>query len=193
MVNTLTLDSMSQPSIPNQNLGESTSMNHPIYKVVCNNASGNLLLSDEVPQLEIWRAINVQNPTITISTFNSSHNTSSIRVTVNLNIGNPVEFTVPPGNTLSSTVDNAQSIHVFRIGTGKTEGKFCLDVCFMVSYYQSPEEGEVVAPPEEQPTPDIIEHQNPKPKSCHCKKDCTENKVMIESQVLPVVKSKSIC
>jgi hypothetical protein len=91
-------------------------------------------LSDQVPNLEIWRERIGKEPTVTISVFNSSMSTASIRVLVIRNVGSPVEFTVPPGNTLSATVENAESISVFRIGTGGTEGKFCLDVCFPVFY-----------------------------------------------------------
>jgi hypothetical protein len=101
-------------------------------EIVCNNTCGNLLLSDQVPNLEIWRERIGKEPTVTISVFNSAMSTASIRVLVIRNVGSPVEFTVPPGNTLSATVENAESISVFRIGTGGTEGKFCLDVCFPV-------------------------------------------------------------
>jgi hypothetical protein len=70
--------------------------------------------------------------TITISVFNSAMSTASVRVLVIRNEGSPVEFSVPPGNTLSATVDDAKSIIVLRIGIGRIEGKFCLEVCFPV-------------------------------------------------------------
>jgi hypothetical protein len=101
-------------------------------EIVCNNTCGNLLLSDQIPSLEIWKEQIMKNPTVTISVFNSSNSTASIRVVVTRNAESPVEFTVPPGNTLSATVDDAKSISVFRIGSGRTEGKYCLDVCFPV-------------------------------------------------------------
>ncbi|WP_420490089.1 S-Ena type endospore appendage [Neobacillus drentensis] len=108
----------------------STSPEKDISKIVCNNICGNLLLSDQDSKLEIWRKSNVQDATVTIAVFNSAMNTSSIKVIVRRTGGSPVKFTVPPGNTLSATVEDAKSISVLRRGSGITEGKFCLDVCF---------------------------------------------------------------
>ncbi|WP_375091274.1 S-Ena type endospore appendage (plasmid) [Peribacillus sp. RS7] len=91
-------------------------------------------MSDQVPNLEIWRERMVKDPTVTISVFNSTMSIASIRVLVIRNEGSPIGFTVPPGNTLSATVDDAVSISVFRVGTGRIEGEFCLEVCFPIFY-----------------------------------------------------------
>ncbi|MFE5428163.1 S-Ena type endospore appendage [Peribacillus simplex] len=106
-----------------------TEMSGPI---VCNSTCGNLLLTDQVQSLEIWKARISMDATVTISVFNSAMSTASVRVLVIRNDESPVEFSVPSGNTLSATVDAAESIIVFRIGTGRTEGKYFLDVCFPV-------------------------------------------------------------
>ncbi|MGW6252241.1 S-Ena type endospore appendage [Peribacillus butanolivorans] len=100
--------------------------------IVCNSTCGNLLLTDQVPSLEIWKARIAMDATVTISVFNSAMSTASVRVLVIRNAGSPVEFSVPSGNTLSATVDAAESIIVFRIDTGRTEGKYFLEVCFPV-------------------------------------------------------------
>ncbi|WP_142323992.1 S-Ena type endospore appendage [Bacillus sp. AFS017274] len=106
-----------------------TEMSGPI---VCNSTCGNLLLTDQVPSLEIWKARILMDATVTISVFNSAMSTASVRVLVNRNDESPVEFSVPSGNTLSATVDAAESIIVFGIDTGRTEGKYYLEVCFPV-------------------------------------------------------------
>lgn len=106
-----------------------TEMSGPI---VCNSTCGNLLLTDQVPSLEIWKARIAMDATVTISVFNSAMSTASVSVLVIRNDGSPVEFSVPSGNTLSATVDAAESIIVFRVDTGRTEGKYFLEVCFPV-------------------------------------------------------------
>jgi hypothetical protein len=103
--------------------------NHDEKEVICNNICGNLLLSDEVTSLEIWKEKTKKEATITVAVFNSSMNTATINVIVTRKEGLPVEFNVPPGNTLSATVEDAKSVTVTRIGEGRTNGKFCLDVC----------------------------------------------------------------
>lgn len=142
-----------------------------ICEVVCNSTCGNLLLSDQILNLEIWKERIGKDATVTISVFNSAMNTASIRVLVMRNVGSPVEFTVPPGNTLSATVDNAESISVFRLGAGRTEGKFCLEVCFPVLCNNK--------------------RKHEKQECCHCEKHHTKNEAMIESCVLPVVSNKN--
>jgi hypothetical protein len=107
---------------------------HDIYKIVCNSTCGNLSLTDQFSILEIWKERIVNHNTITISVSNYAINTALIGVLVNRNETSPVDFTVPPGNTLSATVEDAESINVFRIGAGITEGKFDLKVCFPVSF-----------------------------------------------------------
>ena len=74
----------------------------------------------------------MQDAAVTIAVFNSARNTASIKVIVIRTVGSPFKFTVPPGNTLSTTINDAESIRVSRIGSGITEGKFCLEVCFPV-------------------------------------------------------------
>ncbi|MGG3573428.1 S-Ena type endospore appendage [Bacillus gobiensis] len=101
-----------------------------ICEIVCNSICGNLLLNDQFPSLEVWKERILKSATVTICVFNSNINTALIRVLVIQNEGGPVELTVPPGNTLSATVDDAESIIVSRIGVGRTEGKFNLEVCF---------------------------------------------------------------
>lgn len=100
----------------------------PVYNAINNSLCGNILLNDLVTTLEIWKAEISGKATVTISVFNSSINTSSIKIIITRNIGNSVEFTVPPGNTLSATIDNAKSITISREDTGIVEGKYCLKV-----------------------------------------------------------------
>lgn len=98
--------------------------------IVCKEICGNLLLNDAVPILEIWKEGLGESVSLTISVFNSSSSTASIQVIVFRNGDNPIEFTVPPGNTLSATVNEATSITVIRVGVGETVGEYCLEVCF---------------------------------------------------------------
>ena len=112
--------------------GSCLSPDQEISEMVCNNICGNLLLNDQVSKLEIWRKSIEPEATVTISVFNSARNSAAIQVIVIRTVGNPVNFTVPPGNTISATIDDAESIRVARIGLGLTEGKFCLDVCYPV-------------------------------------------------------------
>ncbi|PEA16768.1 hypothetical protein COK06_27320 [Bacillus cereus] len=100
---------------------------------VCHKLCGNLLLNDQVSNLEIWKEkINAQ-VIVSISVFNSTLSTGSIRILVNQNDKNSIEFIVPVGNTLSATVDHVDSITVFQINEGRIEGTFCLDIFFLIS------------------------------------------------------------
>jgi hypothetical protein len=109
--------------------------NSPVHEVVHNRLGGNILLNNSVTNLEIWKEEIERKATVTISVFNSSMSTSFIDVTVTRNSKGPVEFTVPPGNTLSATVDNASLITVSREYSDPDilEGKYCLEICFAAS------------------------------------------------------------
>ncbi|MFD9628968.1 S-Ena type endospore appendage [Peribacillus muralis] len=107
-------------------------VNESKWTIVCNNLCGNILLSDQVPDLEVWRERMSIDVALTTSVFNSALSTASILVRIVRKEGSPVEFSIPPGNTLSATVDDAQSIIVFKEGIGGIEGKFSLEVCFPV-------------------------------------------------------------
>ena len=107
--------------------------NPPIYNVVHNKSCGNILLNNLVTTLKIWKEEIDKKTTITVSVFNSSISTSFIDVTITRNCKCPVEFTVPPGNTLSATVDNAKSITVSQEDAGIADGKYNLEVCFATS------------------------------------------------------------
>jgi len=111
-----------------------------VCKIIYNNICGNLLLDDSVPNLEIWNQNTVENVIATVSVFNSAMNVASIRVLINDNEGSSAEFTVPPGNTLSTTINHVESIMVRRIGNGKTEGKFCLELYFPIFYNDDKEQ-----------------------------------------------------
>nr|WP_141522085.1 S-Ena type endospore appendage [Bacillus toyonensis] len=91
------------------------------------------MLNDRVMNLEIWKRGIIGKSTVTVAVFNSTMSNSSIKVTIIRVIGNPVEFIVPFGNTLSTTVDDAKSVIVSQENVGSTEGKYCLEVCFAVS------------------------------------------------------------
>lgn len=104
-------------------------LKHP----VCNRFCGSILLNDSVAALEIWKEEIERKATVTISVFNSSISTSFIDVTIIRKCECPVEFTVPLGNTLSATVENANSIIISKECDGILEGRYCLEVCFTVS------------------------------------------------------------
>ncbi|MFP7487915.1 S-Ena type endospore appendage [Priestia filamentosa] len=108
-------------------------LNPPTCNFVNNRLCGNILLNSSVPTLEIWKGKMEKKATITLSVFNSSMSTSFIDVTITRNCKCPVEFTVPPGSTLSSTVDNAKSITVSQEDAGIADGKYNLEVCFATS------------------------------------------------------------
>ncbi|MEH6944105.1 S-Ena type endospore appendage [Bacillus sp. JJ722] len=99
-------------------------------ELVCHNLSGNLLLNDHVPDLQIWKERIKGKTIVSITVYNSTLSIGSIRVLINRN-NSPIEFMVPPGNTLSETIDYVDSIAVFQTNEGRTEGKYCLNVCFL--------------------------------------------------------------
>ncbi|WP_374148921.1 S-Ena type endospore appendage [Priestia megaterium] len=109
------------------------SPNPQVYDIVQNSLSGNILLNDSIKSLEIWREEICGKSTVTLSVFNSSISTSFIKVTINRYIKCPIEFTVPPGNTLSATVENAKSIMISKECTGILEGRYCLEISFAAS------------------------------------------------------------
>ncbi|QKG84456.1 DUF3992 domain-containing protein [Kroppenstedtia pulmonis] len=103
----------------------------PVSHKLC----GNILLNDQhtLEIMEIWKKRIKQDATLTLSVFNSTGSTAPLQVLVNRKEEKSDTFTVPPGNTLSTTVCNVDSIRVFRIDKGKVEGKFCLDIVFPFS------------------------------------------------------------
>ncbi|NRG44246.1 hypothetical protein HRF87_05645 [Bacillus sp. CRN 9] len=101
-------------------------------EIVCNSTCGNLLLTDQHSSLEVWKEKIDKKATVTISVSNYDINTALICVLVLRHDECPVEFIVPPGNTLSATVDDTKSTIICRAGEGRTEGKFYLEVCFPV-------------------------------------------------------------
>ncbi|MGW5983792.1 S-Ena type endospore appendage [Bacillus mycoides] len=105
----------------------------PICDVVCNKICGNILLDNQVMNLEIWKKEIIGEATVSVSVFNSIISNSSIEVTVIRNIGSSVELVIPPGNTLSTIVNNVRSVIVAHEDIGIIEGKYCLEVCFSIS------------------------------------------------------------
>jgi len=118
---------------PNPNPNPSPHPKPHICDIVQNSLFGNILLNDSIKTLEIWREEICKKPTVTVSVFNSSISTSFIKVSINRCNKCPVEFTIPPGNTLSATVENAKSIMVSKECPCILEGKYCLEVCFAAS------------------------------------------------------------
>ncbi|MCR8861094.1 S-Ena type endospore appendage [Bacillus pseudomycoides] len=104
-----------------------------VCNVVCNEICGNISLNKQVMNLEIWKKEIIGKSTVTVSVFNSTMSNASIKVTIIRDAGNPVEFIVPFGNTLSTTVDDGKSVIVSQENVGSAEGKYCLEVCFVVS------------------------------------------------------------
>ncbi|MFS0865518.1 S-Ena type endospore appendage [Fredinandcohnia sp. 179-A 10B2 NHS] len=97
--------------------------------VLCSEICGNVSLNEQVSSLDIWEEYVETNTTLFVSVFNQPNSSSNVRVLVNRKDSSSLEFTVPPGNTGSGTVDNAELVQVFRIGEGFVEGRYCLDVC----------------------------------------------------------------
>jgi selenophosphate synthase len=91
----------------------------------------NILLKNSLRKLKIWQEKIQREATITITVFNSSKSTSSIKVIVTRNIGEPVDFTASLRNTLSATIEDAKTITVMckSAVTDICEGEFCLEVC----------------------------------------------------------------
>ncbi|MFE3982712.1 MULTISPECIES: S-Ena type endospore appendage [unclassified Priestia] len=105
-----------------------------LYDIVQNSLSGNILLNHSIKNLEIWREEICGKSTVTLSVFNSSISTSFIKATINRYIQCPIEFTVPPGNTLSVTAEDAKSIMISKeCTTSILEGKYCLEISFATS------------------------------------------------------------
>lgn len=102
------------------------------FEIVCHDLCGNILLSDQVQSLEIWKERIQKSVTVTVSVFNNAISNSSIHIVINTTTSNCIDFTVPPGNTLSATVEDAKSIFIYRLGEGNINGKFCVDACFPV-------------------------------------------------------------
>lgn len=100
-------------------------------KVVCNNICGNFLLRGGTTFLKAWEEEISKDVTISITVFNSAHSSSSVEVRVVRGQGNPVVFTVPPGSSLSRTIEGSHSVTIRRISEEQADGKFCLDVCFV--------------------------------------------------------------
>ncbi|MEJ9227831.1 S-Ena type endospore appendage [Priestia aryabhattai] len=101
--------------------------------IVQNGLSGNILLNDSIKTLEIWTDKISRKSTVTISVFNSSISTSFMNVITTRFVKCPVEFTVPPGNTISATIENAKSIIISGESSNILEGKYCLEICFAAS------------------------------------------------------------
>lgn len=89
----------------------------------------NIILTDQIPSLDIWKEKLRTEAIISIAVFNSLMSNAPIRVQVARTEENHEEFIVPSGNTITATVDGAELISVFNLGGGRVEGKFCLDVC----------------------------------------------------------------
>ncbi|MGB8000548.1 MAG: S-Ena type endospore appendage [Anaerobacillus sp.] len=102
------------------------------FEIVCHELCGNILLSDQVQSLEIWKEKIEKSATVTISVFNNAVSNASIQIVIYTKTSECVDFTVPPGNTLSATVEDAKSIMVYRLGEGTVFGKYCIDACFPV-------------------------------------------------------------
>ncbi|WP_449537648.1 S-Ena type endospore appendage [Ferdinandcohnia sp. Marseille-Q9671] len=102
-------------------------------KCDCGTICGNLQLNNQVPTLDIWEVWHEKDATVFLSIYNSVNSTSTINVLAIRKDQTSLEFTVPPGNTSSGTVDHADIIRVSRVGQGNIEGRYCLDVCLTSS------------------------------------------------------------
>ncbi|HDR7375602.1 hypothetical protein COM38_19470 [Bacillus toyonensis] len=100
-------------------------------KLVCNEICGNFLLSDNITFLEVWEKRIVQPVTATVTVFNSIQS-SFIKVNVQQDIGNPILFTIPPGNSISKTIENVKAVTILLTESGCANGKFCLDINFTI-------------------------------------------------------------
>ncbi len=83
--------------------------------------------------LEIWKEVITGKATVTVSVFNRVISISPIKVIVIRNTGSLIELVIPPGNTLSTTVNDVKSVTVAHESKGIIEGKYSLEVCFAVS------------------------------------------------------------
>lgn len=101
-----------------------------VMNAVCHNLCGNIILTDQIPELEIWKGSLCNDLILSISVYNSTLSKASICVLVEGTVGRDQKFIVPPGNTITATIEGAESIRVVRIGETKIEGKFCLGISF---------------------------------------------------------------
>ncbi|WP_088044685.1 S-Ena type endospore appendage [Bacillus sp. EAC] len=101
-------------------------------EIICTKICGNILLDQDFSESEIWKKkLNVKG-IVSVSVFNSTSSTDSLKVLVNRMGQNPVVFTVPRGNTLAVTVEDITSVTVVREGEGTAEGTFCLEIYFPI-------------------------------------------------------------
>ncbi|QWG39118.1 DUF3992 domain-containing protein [Bacillus mycoides] len=100
-------------------------------KIVCNDICGNFLLSDNITFLEVWEKRIDQPVTATVTIFNSIQS-SLIEVNVQQNTGNSILFTIPPGNSISKTIEDIKVVTILLTEPGSASGKFCLDINFTI-------------------------------------------------------------
>ncbi|MED3324566.1 hypothetical protein P4377_24390 [Bacillus thuringiensis] len=106
----------------------------PIYDVVHNSLCGNISLNQVIPSVEIWKTTLLGKVTITLAVFNRDTNTSSIHISIHRLHGQSVTSIVPPGNTISTTVDYATSIMLAHNHGDLTEGTYHLEISFVTSF-----------------------------------------------------------
>jgi hypothetical protein len=99
-------------------------------EIVCMNICGNIHIDQDTHGLEIWKKELNAKAIVTVSVFNSAWSSDSLHVFVVRMGEKPVVLNVPKGNSLSATVEDVNSIFVVREGEGKTDGTFCLEICF---------------------------------------------------------------
>lgn len=108
-----------------------SSTKHKEMEVVCNNICGNFLLQGDTKHLTIWEEKVQQGITVSVTVFNSAQSDSDVEVLVRHKKWDSISFTVPPGNSLSRTVEDVHSVTIIRTSQEKANGNFCLDVCFV--------------------------------------------------------------
>ncbi|MFE0625316.1 S-Ena type endospore appendage [Priestia aryabhattai] len=105
-----------------------------VYNIIQNSLSGHISLNNSIKNLEVWREEIYGKSTVTLSVFNSSISSSFIKVIINRYSKCPIELTVPPGNTLSATVEDTKSIMISKeCAASVVEGKYCLEISFVAS------------------------------------------------------------
>ncbi|HDR7448178.1 TPA: hypothetical protein QCX35_004316, partial [Bacillus toyonensis] len=100
-------------------------------KLVCNEICGNFLLNDNPTFLEVWEKRIEQPVTATVTVFNSLQG-SLIEVSVQQSMSKSILFIVPPGNSISKTIEDTQSVTIRLLEPGSASGKFCLDIHFAI-------------------------------------------------------------
>ncbi|MGV6975106.1 hypothetical protein COL24_23375 [Bacillus toyonensis] len=100
-------------------------------KLVCNEICGNFLLNDNPTFLEVWEKRIEQPITATVTVFNSLQG-SLIEVSVQQSMSKSILFIVPPGNSISKTIEDTQSVTIRLLEPGSASGKFCLDIHFAI-------------------------------------------------------------